>query len=173
MFLLRYFCSIGAISSNEFQTSIQLFPLGSQLCTDGCWLPSLQFVVFLCGPGPYSLNGYRVRVYRQDSATQWFTGIITHHDLFSRNMVVMNDQVSMHTQTRTRTHVYMHTNTQSHTHIHTHTYPHTNTHAHTVDAGSIEVYKIWLSSALFCSCLYESRIEPTIPLIHYLHKISN
>ncbi|XP_055792567.1 probable JmjC domain-containing histone demethylation protein 2C [Salvelinus fontinalis] len=43
--------------------------------------------------GPYSLNGYRVRVYRQDSATQWFTGIITHHDLFSRNMVVMNDQV--------------------------------------------------------------------------------
>lgn len=47
--------------------------------------------VFL--PGPYSLNGYRVRVYRQDSATQWFTGIITHHDLFSRNMVVMNDQV--------------------------------------------------------------------------------
>lgn len=44
-------------------------------------------------PGPYSLNGYRVRVYRQDSATQWFTGIITHHDLFSRNMVVMNDQV--------------------------------------------------------------------------------
>lgn len=44
-------------------------------------------------PGPYSLNGYRVRVYRQDSATQWFTGIITHHDLFTRNMVVMNDQV--------------------------------------------------------------------------------
>ncbi|XP_028976260.2 probable JmjC domain-containing histone demethylation protein 2C isoform X3 [Esox lucius] len=43
--------------------------------------------------GPYSLNGYRVRVYRQDSATQWFTGIITHHDLFSRNMIVMNDQV--------------------------------------------------------------------------------
>uniref|UniRef100_A0A3Q3VYN8 Probable JmjC domain-containing histone demethylation protein 2C n=1 Tax=Mola mola TaxID=94237 RepID=A0A3Q3VYN8_MOLML len=43
--------------------------------------------------GPYSLNGYRVRVYRQDSATQWFTGIITHHNLFSRNMVVMNDQV--------------------------------------------------------------------------------
>uniref|UniRef100_A0A671RWL0 Probable JmjC domain-containing histone demethylation protein 2C n=1 Tax=Sinocyclocheilus anshuiensis TaxID=1608454 RepID=A0A671RWL0_9TELE len=42
---------------------------------------------------PYSLNGYRVRVYRQDSATQWFTGIITHHDLFSRTMVVMNDQV--------------------------------------------------------------------------------
>ncbi|XP_029465590.1 probable JmjC domain-containing histone demethylation protein 2C isoform X2 [Rhinatrema bivittatum] len=43
--------------------------------------------------GPYSLNGYRVRVYRQDSATQWFTGIITYHDLFSRTMVVMNDQV--------------------------------------------------------------------------------
>ncbi|XP_018082816.1 probable JmjC domain-containing histone demethylation protein 2C isoform X2 [Xenopus laevis] len=43
--------------------------------------------------GPYSLNGYRVRVYRQDSATQWFTGIITHHDLFTRNMIVMNDQV--------------------------------------------------------------------------------
>ncbi|KAB1271605.1 putative JmjC domain-containing histone demethylation protein 2C [Camelus dromedarius] len=43
--------------------------------------------------GPYSLNGYRVRVYRQDSATQWFTGIITHHDLLTRTMVVMNDQV--------------------------------------------------------------------------------
>ncbi|KAK1882119.1 putative JmjC domain containing histone demethylation protein 2C, partial [Dissostichus eleginoides] len=42
--------------------------------------------------GPYSLNGYRVRVYRQDSATQWFTGIITHHDLFSRNMVVLEPQ---------------------------------------------------------------------------------
>ncbi|KAB1271607.1 putative JmjC domain-containing histone demethylation protein 2C [Camelus dromedarius] len=42
--------------------------------------------------GPYSLNGYRVRVYRQDSATQWFTGIITHHDLLTRTMVVMNDQ---------------------------------------------------------------------------------
>ncbi|XP_076773136.1 putative JmjC domain-containing histone demethylation protein 2C isoform X3 [Arvicanthis niloticus] len=43
--------------------------------------------------GPYSLNGYRVRVYRQDSATQWFTGVITHHDLLTRTMVVMNDQV--------------------------------------------------------------------------------
>ncbi|XP_008835528.1 probable JmjC domain-containing histone demethylation protein 2C isoform X1 [Nannospalax galili] len=43
--------------------------------------------------GPYSLNGYRVRVYRRDSATQWFTGIITHHDLFTRTMIVMNDQV--------------------------------------------------------------------------------
>ncbi|XP_037660002.1 probable JmjC domain-containing histone demethylation protein 2C isoform X2 [Choloepus didactylus] len=43
--------------------------------------------------GPYSLNGYRVRVYRQDSATQWFTGIITHHDLFTRTMIVTNDQV--------------------------------------------------------------------------------
>lgn len=53
--------------------------------------------LFFCllPPGPYSLNGYRVRVYRQDSATQWFTGIITHHDLFSRNMVVMNDQVRL------------------------------------------------------------------------------
>lgn len=49
--------------------------------------------VFVFSSGPYSLNGYRVRVYRQDSATQWFTGIITHHDLFSRTMVVMNDQV--------------------------------------------------------------------------------
>ncbi|XP_064172762.1 probable JmjC domain-containing histone demethylation protein 2C [Anguilla rostrata] len=43
--------------------------------------------------GPYSLNGHRVRVYRQDSATQWFSGIITHHDLRSRGMIVMNDQV--------------------------------------------------------------------------------
>ncbi|XP_035882798.1 probable JmjC domain-containing histone demethylation protein 2C isoform X4 [Phyllostomus discolor] len=45
--------------------------------------------------GPYSLNGYRVKVYRQDSATQWFTGIITHHDLFTRTMIVMNDQVKI------------------------------------------------------------------------------
>lgn len=52
-------------------------------------------ITLLLLPGPYSLNGYRVRVYRQDSATQWFTGIITHHDLFSRNMVVMNDQVNL------------------------------------------------------------------------------
>ncbi|KAG5831132.1 hypothetical protein ANANG_G00300590 [Anguilla anguilla] len=43
--------------------------------------------------GPYSLNGHRVRVYRQDSATQWFSGIITHHDLRSRGMIVMDDQV--------------------------------------------------------------------------------
>ncbi|XP_045543379.1 probable JmjC domain-containing histone demethylation protein 2C isoform X9 [Salmo salar] len=56
------------------------------------WLKDQQVQeIFL--QGPYSLNGYRVRVYRQDSATQWFTGIITYHDLFSRNMVVMNDQV--------------------------------------------------------------------------------
>ncbi|TWW81766.1 putative JmjC domain-containing histone demethylation protein 2C [Takifugu flavidus] len=57
-----------------------------------CWLKE-QKVQEIFLQGPYSLNGYRVRVYRQDSATQWFTGIITHHDLFSRNMVVMNDQV--------------------------------------------------------------------------------
>ena len=49
---------------------------------------------FFVFEGPYSLNGYRVRVYRQDSATQWFTGIITHHDLFTRTMIVMNDQVN-------------------------------------------------------------------------------
>lgn len=52
------------------------------------------FLVFGFFLGPYSLNGYRVRVYRQDSATQWFTGIITHHDLFTRTMIVMNDQVN-------------------------------------------------------------------------------
>uniref|UniRef100_F6XFN4 Probable JmjC domain-containing histone demethylation protein 2C n=1 Tax=Monodelphis domestica TaxID=13616 RepID=F6XFN4_MONDO len=44
--------------------------------------------------GPYSLKGYRVGVYRQqNSATQRFTGIITHHDLFTHTMIVMNDQV--------------------------------------------------------------------------------
>lgn len=53
------------------------------------------FLISSLPEGPYSLNGYRVRVYRQDSATQWFTGIITHHDLFTRTMVVMNDQVSL------------------------------------------------------------------------------
>ncbi|KAL7990367.1 hypothetical protein Chor_013797 [Crotalus horridus] len=55
--------------------------------------PWQSLAEFFGGSGPYSLNGYRVRVYRQDSATQWFTGIITHHDLFSRTMIVMNDQV--------------------------------------------------------------------------------
>ncbi|OXB73041.1 UNVERIFIED_CONTAM: hypothetical protein H355_013567 [Colinus virginianus] len=53
----------------------------------------MAFFISSLSEGPYSLNGYRVRVYRQDSATQWFTGIITHHDLFTRTMVVMNDQV--------------------------------------------------------------------------------
>ncbi|KAG5266458.1 hypothetical protein AALO_G00232320 [Alosa alosa] len=43
--------------------------------------------------GKYSLNGLRVKVYRQDSATQWFTGIITQHDQHSSTMIVMNDQV--------------------------------------------------------------------------------
>uniref|UniRef100_A0A8C4NGK6 Lysine-specific demethylase n=1 Tax=Eptatretus burgeri TaxID=7764 RepID=A0A8C4NGK6_EPTBU len=43
--------------------------------------------------GPYLLNGFRVKVYRQDSATQWFTAIITEHNLFSRTMIVMTDQV--------------------------------------------------------------------------------
>ncbi|XP_049502093.1 probable JmjC domain-containing histone demethylation protein 2C isoform X3 [Panthera uncia] len=60
----------------------------------------LSPIILFCGLtfvliGPYSLNGYRVRVYRQDSATQWFTGIITHHDLFTRTMIVMNDQVKI------------------------------------------------------------------------------
>ncbi|CAF91797.1 unnamed protein product, partial [Tetraodon nigroviridis] len=56
------------------------------------WISTNCRIINVFLSGPYSLNGYRVRVYRQDSATQWFTGIITHHDLFSRNMVVMNDQ---------------------------------------------------------------------------------
>ncbi|KAI1231648.1 putative JmjC domain-containing histone demethylation protein 2C, partial [Lamprotornis superbus] len=61
-------------------------------------ITAVEFLVdkrldFITEDSPYSLNGYRVRVYRQDSATQWFTGIITHHDLFTRTMVVMNDQV--------------------------------------------------------------------------------
>lgn len=71
---------------------------GQPINTFFCWIPQwLFFFFFISSPskGPYSLNGYRVRVYRQDSATQWFTGIITHHDLFTRTMVVMNDQVSL------------------------------------------------------------------------------
>uniref|UniRef100_UPI00359026F9 probable JmjC domain-containing histone demethylation protein 2C isoform X2 n=1 Tax=Myxine glutinosa TaxID=7769 RepID=UPI00359026F9 len=50
--------------------------------------------IFMQGThSPYLLNGFRVKVYRQDSATQWFTAIITEHNLFSRTMIVMTDQV--------------------------------------------------------------------------------
>uniref|UniRef100_A0AAY4ERJ0 JmjC domain-containing protein n=1 Tax=Denticeps clupeoides TaxID=299321 RepID=A0AAY4ERJ0_9TELE len=56
------------------------------------WLKQ-QKVQEIFTQGKYSLNGLRVKVYRQDSATQWFTGIITQHDQQSRTMIVMNDQV--------------------------------------------------------------------------------
>ena len=34
--------------------------------------------------GPYQLTGIRVKVYRLGSTTQWFTAVITWHDLLSR-----------------------------------------------------------------------------------------
>ncbi|XP_077992762.1 putative JmjC domain-containing histone demethylation protein 2C isoform X2 [Glandiceps talaboti] len=42
---------------------------------------------------PYSLTGYRVQVYRLDSRTQWFSAVITGHDLLSRDLQVMDDTV--------------------------------------------------------------------------------
>ncbi|XP_078589368.1 putative JmjC domain-containing histone demethylation protein 2C isoform X1 [Branchiostoma floridae x Branchiostoma japonicum] len=42
---------------------------------------------------PYSLTGYRVKVYRLDSATQWFTAVISSHNPLSRELTVMNDTV--------------------------------------------------------------------------------
>ncbi|KAI8480842.1 Lysine-specific demethylase 3B [Branchiostoma belcheri] len=42
---------------------------------------------------PYSLTGYRVKVYRLDSATQWFTAVISAHNPLSRELTVMNDTV--------------------------------------------------------------------------------
>lgn len=78
------------------QCGLQYEELSVRIYTSSSGTVTPWWLCFLFLPGPYSLNGYRVRVYRQDSATQWFTGIITHHDLFSRNMVVMNDQVHTH-----------------------------------------------------------------------------
>src|SRR4029434_4634163 len=87
------------------------------VCVCVCVCACVCVCVCVC-VGKYSLNGLRVKVYRQVSATQWFTGIITHNDQHSRTMIVMNDQG--HTTT--------HTHTQQPTHTHTH---HTHTHTHT------------------------------------------
>ncbi|XP_033632768.1 uncharacterized protein LOC117294465 isoform X1 [Asterias rubens] len=42
---------------------------------------------------PYSLTGYRVQVYRLGSTTQWFSAVITGHDLYTRELIVMDDTV--------------------------------------------------------------------------------
>uniref|UniRef100_A0A671LZ89 Probable JmjC domain-containing histone demethylation protein 2C n=1 Tax=Sinocyclocheilus anshuiensis TaxID=1608454 RepID=A0A671LZ89_9TELE len=40
-----------------------------------------------------SLKGLRVKVFRQESKTQWLSGVITHHDQNNRTVAVMTDQV--------------------------------------------------------------------------------
>lgn len=42
--------------------------------------------------GPFSLTGFRVKVYRQ-TCRQWFSAVITAHDLISRELSVMDDTV--------------------------------------------------------------------------------
>uniref|UniRef100_A0A8C1WSZ3 Jumonji domain containing 1C n=1 Tax=Cyprinus carpio TaxID=7962 RepID=A0A8C1WSZ3_CYPCA len=43
--------------------------------------------------GACSLKGLRVKVFRQESKTQWLSGVITHHDQNNRTVAVMTDQV--------------------------------------------------------------------------------
>ncbi|XP_071947193.1 probable JmjC domain-containing histone demethylation protein 2C isoform X2 [Antedon mediterranea] len=42
---------------------------------------------------PYIVTGYRVKVYRIGSATQWFSAVITGHNLETRELIVMDDTV--------------------------------------------------------------------------------
>ncbi|XP_071828267.1 uncharacterized protein [Apostichopus japonicus] len=55
---------------------------------------------------PYGLSGYRVKVYRIGSTTQWFTAVITGHDLMTRDLVVMDDTV-LESHTENPAHVHM------------------------------------------------------------------
>uniref|UniRef100_A0A8C1RA47 Probable JmjC domain-containing histone demethylation protein 2C n=1 Tax=Cyprinus carpio TaxID=7962 RepID=A0A8C1RA47_CYPCA len=43
--------------------------------------------------GACSLKGLRVKVFRQESKTQWLSGVITHQDQNNRTVAVMTDQV--------------------------------------------------------------------------------
>ena len=47
------------------------------------WLHEQQ-VQHILMQAPYSLTGYRVQVYRLGSTTQWFSAVITGHDLYTR-----------------------------------------------------------------------------------------
>ncbi|KAG1972274.1 putative JmjC domain-containing histone demethylation protein 2C [Pimephales promelas] len=56
------------------------------------WLKQNQFQNIL-QKGACSLKGLRVKVFRQESKTQWLSGVITHHDQNNRTVAVMADQV--------------------------------------------------------------------------------
>ncbi|XP_071498541.1 uncharacterized protein [Diadema antillarum] len=56
--------------------------------------------------GPYQLTGIRVKVYRLGSTTQWFTAVITGHDLLTRELVVMDDTV-LESHTENPAHIQM------------------------------------------------------------------
>ncbi|XP_022094436.1 probable JmjC domain-containing histone demethylation protein 2C isoform X2 [Acanthaster planci] len=56
------------------------------------WLHE-QKVQHILMKAPYPLTGYRVQVYRLGSTTQWFSAVITGHDLYTRELVVMDDTV--------------------------------------------------------------------------------
>ncbi|KAK7153355.1 hypothetical protein R3I93_011305 [Phoxinus phoxinus] len=56
------------------------------------WLKQNQFQNIL-QKGACSLKGLRVKVFRQESKTQWLPGVITHHDQNNRTVAVMADQV--------------------------------------------------------------------------------
>lgn len=55
---------------------------------------------------PYQLTGIRVKVYRLGSTTQWFTAVITWHDLLSRELIVMDDTV-LESHTENPSHIQM------------------------------------------------------------------
>ncbi|XP_052385950.1 probable JmjC domain-containing histone demethylation protein 2C [Carassius gibelio] len=56
------------------------------------WLKQNRFQNIL-QRGACSLKGLRVKVFRQESQTQWLSGVITHHDQNNRTVAVMTDQV--------------------------------------------------------------------------------
>ncbi|KAK2878595.1 hypothetical protein Q8A67_019386 [Cirrhinus molitorella] len=56
------------------------------------WLKQNQFQNIL-QQGACSLKGLRVKVFRQESKTQWLSGVITHHDQNNKTVAVMTDQV--------------------------------------------------------------------------------
>ncbi|XP_073683106.1 probable JmjC domain-containing histone demethylation protein 2C [Garra rufa] len=56
------------------------------------WLKQNQFQNIL-QQGASSLKGLRVKVFRQESKTQWLSGVITHHDQNNKTVAVMTDQV--------------------------------------------------------------------------------
>ncbi|XP_052009503.1 probable JmjC domain-containing histone demethylation protein 2C [Xyrauchen texanus] len=56
------------------------------------WLKQNHFQNIL-QQGAHPLRGLKVKVFRQESKTQWLSGVITHHDQDKRTMAVLTDQV--------------------------------------------------------------------------------